>query len=589
MLVFNFAFEARDDLNMSSLSARFCQALGVAHPHRRHRPGRSSFVATKDGGLPASSAKSFFRPSWKKFWLERAWPSVAKSSQSEPLNASSNLIACSSRPIPSFVPSNQTLEFRIVKDSTNSLRPLRTIPDNGFINSPTSSNWSPYHPNSINPQEKARLNSAWLDPTSTVDPIGHLRETIKLSRLSHFREENWTIRCTELNQNAEIVGSRSMSKSEICAQNRLQPRDLRKIDSRISSVVPSILVREEAIIFNVLNIRALIKANSILIFDNPGLPSVSITQSKNDSSAPPKYSIRSAFLHTLINKLSETRDYECAPADETRETQLPYEFRAIETMLSSVATTLESELGVLRTLVASVLDGLEQNIDREQLKQLLLYSRRLSAFNSRALLVQQCLDEILENDDDMAKAYLSEKNLKDSPRKSYDHEEFEQLLESFSKYVEEIVHEGKSILTNIKSTEEIIELILDSNRNTLLALDLKVSIATMGLGLGAFTAGLFGMNLRTSLESHPHAFSIVTGFSMIAVFIAVALGWRRLHRLRRVGLRAVNHHSRNNYLSWKRPNESWNKANGSLDWDVPPLSLKDTRLSHWKQNESRSM
>jgi hypothetical protein len=43
--------------------------------------------------------------------------------------------------------------------------------------------------------------------------------------------------------------------------------------------------------------------------------------------------------------------------------------------------------------------------------------------------------------------------------------------------------------TNIKSTEEIIDLILDSNRNTLLALDLKVSIGTMGLGLGALTAG----------------------------------------------------------------------------------------------------
>jgi len=89
----------------------------------------------------------------------------------------------------------------------------------------------------------------------------------------------------------------------------------------------------------------------------------------------------------------------------------------------------------------------------------------------------------------MANAYLSEKILKNNPREYHDHEEFEQLLESFSKYVEEIVHEGTSTLTNIKSTEEIIDLILDSNRNTLLALDLKVSIGTMGLGLGALTAG----------------------------------------------------------------------------------------------------
>lgn len=43
-----------------------------------------------------------------------------------------------------------------------------------------------------------------------------------------------------------------------------------------------------------------------------------------------------------------------------------------------------------------------------------------------------------------------------------------------------------------------IELILDSNRNSLLGLDLRVSIATLGLTAGALVAGLFGMVRRTS-------------------------------------------------------------------------------------------
>lgn len=51
---------------------------------------------------------------------------------------------------------------------------------------------------------------------------------------------------------------------------------------------------------------------------------------------------------------------------------------------------------------------------------------------------------------------------------------------------------------NVSSTQEIVELILDSNRNNLLALDLRVSIATMGLGAGALFAGLFGMNVSWS-------------------------------------------------------------------------------------------
>jgi magnesium transporter len=43
-------------------------------------------------------------------------------------------------------------------------------------------------------------------------------------------------------------------------------------------------------------------------------------------------------------------------------------------------------------------------------------------------------------------------------------------------------------------------LILDANRNNLLALDLKVSIVTMGLGAGALFAGLFGMNVSVVIS-----------------------------------------------------------------------------------------
>lgn len=53
--------------------------------------------------------------------------------------------------------------------------------------------------------------------------------------------------------------------------------------------------------------------------------------------------------------------------------------------------------------------------------------------------------------------------------------------------------------SNVQSTQEIVELILDSNRNALLGLDLKVSIGTLGIGTGALVAGLFGMNVGTGV------------------------------------------------------------------------------------------
>ena len=52
----------------------------------------------------------------------------------------------------------------------------------------------------------------------------------------------------------------------------------------------------------------------------------------------------------------------------------------------------------------------------------------------------------------------------------------------------------------MQSTQEIVELILDSNRNALLALDLKVSILTMGIGIGTLVVGVFGMNVSRQIR-----------------------------------------------------------------------------------------
>jgi len=121
-----------------------------------------------------------------------------------------------------------------------------------------------------------------------------------------------------------------------------------------------------------------------------------------------------------------------------------------------------------------------------------------------------------------------------------DHEELEVLLESFSKQVEEIVNEAENIQSNVQSTQEIVELILDSNRNALLALDLKVSIVTMGLGVGTLVAGLFGMNLKSHIEDNEYAFGVM---SVLSMTIAAIFAWRGLSilaRIRKVGLSAGN-------------------------------------------------
>lgn len=76
------------------------------------------------------------------------------------------------------------------------------------------------------------------------------------------------LRCTIFDRNgtARIV-SGTFDKSTLCAENGLEMRDLRKIDSRVPNVVPTILARRGAFLVNMLHIRALVKHDTVLLFD----------------------------------------------------------------------------------------------------------------------------------------------------------------------------------------------------------------------------------------------------------------------------------------------------------------------------------
>jgi magnesium transporter len=63
----------------------------------------------------------------------------------------------------------------------------------------------------------------------------------------------------------------------------------------------------------------------------------------------------------------------------------------------SVANALEEELKYTRSIVGDLLSDLENDIDRENLKRLLHYSRRLAGFRGRTRYVLQSIEEVLES------------------------------------------------------------------------------------------------------------------------------------------------------------------------------------------------
>ena len=133
---------------------------------------------------------------------------------------------------------------------------------------------------------------------------------------------------------------------------------------------------------------------------------------------------------------------------------LPYEFRALEAVLISVTTGLEGEFEGVREPVVQVLRELEEDIDRDKLRHLLIYSKKLGTFEQKARLVRDAIDNLLEAEDDLAGMYLSEK-AQGKHREEEDHTEIEMLLESYHKVCDEIVQASGNLVSNIRNTEEM--------------------------------------------------------------------------------------------------------------------------------------
>ncbi|WFD20818.1 Inner membrane magnesium transporter MRS2 [Malassezia caprae] len=359
---------------------------------------------------------------------------------------------------------------------------------------------------------------------------------------------NILLRCTILDSSGSIKTiSGVFKKSELCSHHGLEPRDLRKIDSRVPNLVPTILARRSGILINILHIRAMVKSDAVLLFDS---------YSTADTH------LHSAFVYNLEYNL------------RLNTSSLPYEFRALESILASVLEALRSELSWLRIVVDDLLEALEDDIDREKLRMLLQISRKLNGFLSRSRGVKGSVTEVLESDEDMALMYLTDAKLGRPRTKSSDLEELELLLESFEKQVEEVIAEIEQIYANVNNTQEIVELILDSNRNKLLTLDLGTSIMTLGVSAATLFVGLFGMNLTSHLEEHVHAFYIMSVIAYIMAAVVTVGGLRLLARMRRIGLSVDGSHASVDQTHPRKPDSRL---------------VSHARAWWWRENQFRAM
>ncbi|KAG7194288.1 mitochondrial inner membrane magnesium transporter lpe10 [Scheffersomyces spartinae] len=212
---------------------------------------------------------------------------------------------------------------------------------------------------------------------------------------------------------------------------------------------------------------------------------------------------------------------------------LPYEFRALEGILMYALANLQTEMKVHTNVLRNLLEGLEESLDKTRLRYLLIQSKKISQFHQKAQLIRDLVDGILENDDELNDLYLTDIH-QNTPRVGTNHTEVEILLESYYNTSDEVVQTVENLKSQIKTTEEIINIVLDSNRNELMLLGLKFSTGLLSMGIALYVAAVYGMNLENFIEETEGGFEVITVLGSLMMLFLLFYSVRQLHKLQRV-------------------------------------------------------
>ncbi|MBA0782647.1 hypothetical protein Gotri_000497, partial [Gossypium trilobum] len=180
------------------------------------------------------------------------------------------------------------------------------------------------------------------------------------------------------------------------------------------------------------------------------------------------------------------------------------------------------------------LDRLTSKISTLNLERVRQIKSRLVAITGRVQKVRDELENLLDDDDDMAEITPGEESLTTSyegdvqdPDKPHDHsfgatiggdthgihasschsligkpvnvEELEMLLEAYFVQVDGTLNKLSTLREYVDDTEDYINIMLDDKQNHLLQMGVMLSTANLVIGAFIVVAGLFGMNIHIDL------------------------------------------------------------------------------------------
>ncbi|CAB4321039.1 unnamed protein product [Prunus armeniaca] len=224
-------------------------------------------------------------------------------------------------------------------------------------------------------------------------------------------------------------------KHAIMRRTGLPARDLRILDPLLS--YPStVLGRERAIVINLEHIKAIITAQEVLLLNSRD-PSVTpfidelqrrLLRHHQATTKPAKtqdkegngeesnwYDMEEAEADAQLRRVVGGNDEDEATGkqglEENRDALkvLPFEFVALEACLEAACSCLENEARTLEQEAHPALDKLTSKISTLNLERVRQIKSRLVAITGRVQKVRDELEHLLDDDEDMAEMYLTEK------------------------------------------------------------------------------------------------------------------------------------------------------------------------------------
>ncbi|KAJ5752490.1 Magnesium transporter MRS2/LPE10 [Penicillium odoratum] len=338
-------------------------------------------------------------------------------------------------------------------------------------------------------------------------------QSIALSRSR--MNESTELKCALFNANGSTAFKETrLTKAEVAQQYGIDGRDLRNADL-ISEGIPHILVRPSAIFISIFTLRLLIQCDGALLF---------LLDSETDG-----VKMQDVFEHNLQSRVRTEMGLGSSPS-------LPFELRVVDAALASVTAILEAEHLILRGEVEKRLqDSKQEDVVHLALRELLEHGKNLVTIEQRARQVRSALQELLNNDDDLATMYLTDRQA-GRPHAIEDHQEVEYLLEAYYKNADAIAESSGALVDEVNRTARAIQSILDVRRNQIMIFEAHIEIWMLGFAVSTFVAGLIGMNVVNYMEHTPYAIVWLASGCVIATLLISRIGMWKLRKVRKMQL-----------------------------------------------------